>query len=95
MDFGQKKLNNIDKLSFLCEICYIERIDNHVWKKYNTLKSILRHFLYLIKQVIKINSLNISNSKELKGFVSSIIYVWFYILFILLFAQNFDNIKQM
>ena len=43
----------------------------------------------------KINSLNISNSKELQGFVSRIIYVWFYILSLLLFAQNFDNIKQM
>lgn len=41
--------------------------------------------------VVRINSLNTSNSKELQDFVGRTIYVWFYILLLSLFAQNFDN----
>ena len=55
-------------------------------------ESNLREFYKKVIQfVVRINRLNTSNSKELQDFAGRTIYVWFYILFLLFFAQNFDN----
>ena len=58
-------------------------------------ESNLREFYKeVIQFVVRINSLNTSNSKELQDFVGRTIYVWFYILLLFLIVQNFDNTNQ-
>ena len=55
-------------------------------------ESNLREFYKKVIQfVVRINSLNTSNSKELQDFVGRTIYVWFYILPLSLIAQKFHN----
>ena len=74
----------------------MKKIQPRIIKNNEVSESNLREFYKeVIQFVVRINSLNNSNSKELQDFVGKTIYVWFYILFLLLFAQNFDNIKQM
>ena len=72
----------------------MKKIQPRIIKNNEASESNLREFYKeVIQFVVRINSLNTSNSKELQDFVGRTIYVWFYILLLSLFAQNFDFVQ--
>lgn len=72
----------------------MKKIQPRIIKNNEASESNLREFYKeVIQFVVRINSLNTSNSKELQDFAGRTIYVWFYILFLFLFAQNFDFVQ--
>lgn len=69
----------------------MKKIQPRIIKNNEASESNLREFYKeVIQFVVRINSLITSNSKEQQDFAGRTIYVWFYILFLFLFAQNFD-----
>lgn len=69
----------------------MKKIQPRIIKNNEASESNLREFYKeVIQFVVRINSLNASNSKELQDSAGRTIYVWFYILLLSLFAQNFD-----